>query len=102
MCFHVASVVAHPPPPSSGSCFVRTDQLDGETDWKLRLPVACTQRLPTAAVSHGIKTARRWVSWQDAAVRLVLGRMCEGWQEQTVGSEAMTARPDVHVTALQG
>uniref|UniRef100_A0A674PKR5 Phospholipid-transporting ATPase n=1 Tax=Takifugu rubripes TaxID=31033 RepID=A0A674PKR5_TAKRU len=33
----------------NGSCFVRTDQLDGETDWKLRLPVACTQRLPTAA-----------------------------------------------------
>uniref|UniRef100_A0A2I3H6Z9 Phospholipid-transporting ATPase n=1 Tax=Nomascus leucogenys TaxID=61853 RepID=A0A2I3H6Z9_NOMLE len=35
--------------PSTGSCFLRTDQLDGETDWKLRLPVACTQRLPTAA-----------------------------------------------------
>ncbi|KTG02590.1 hypothetical protein cypCar_00021895 [Cyprinus carpio] len=35
----------------NGSCFLRTDQLDGETDWKLRLPVACTQRLPTAAVS---------------------------------------------------
>uniref|UniRef100_A0A6I8NM74 Phospholipid-transporting ATPase n=1 Tax=Ornithorhynchus anatinus TaxID=9258 RepID=A0A6I8NM74_ORNAN len=33
----------------NGSCFLRTDQLDGETDWKLRLPVACTQRLPTAA-----------------------------------------------------
>uniref|UniRef100_A0A3Q0SBR8 Phospholipid-transporting ATPase n=1 Tax=Amphilophus citrinellus TaxID=61819 RepID=A0A3Q0SBR8_AMPCI len=32
-----------------GSCFLRTDQLDGETDWKLRLPVACTQRLPTAS-----------------------------------------------------
>uniref|UniRef100_A0A8C7VPB6 Phospholipid-transporting ATPase n=1 Tax=Oncorhynchus mykiss TaxID=8022 RepID=A0A8C7VPB6_ONCMY len=28
-----------------GSCFLRTDQLDGETDWKLRHPVACTQRL---------------------------------------------------------
>lgn len=40
---------AHPHP--TGSCFLRTDQLDGETDWKLRLPVACTQRLPTAAVS---------------------------------------------------
>ena len=38
--------------PLAGSCFLRTDQLDGETDWKLRLPVACTQRLPTAAVSH--------------------------------------------------
>uniref|UniRef100_A0A8C9WA23 Phospholipid-transporting ATPase n=1 Tax=Scleropages formosus TaxID=113540 RepID=A0A8C9WA23_SCLFO len=35
-------------PDSPGSCFLRTDQLDGETDWKLRLPVACTQRLPTA------------------------------------------------------
>lgn len=23
----------------SGSCFIRTDQLDGETDWKLRLPI---------------------------------------------------------------
>uniref|UniRef100_A0A8C4SHD8 P-type phospholipid transporter n=1 Tax=Erpetoichthys calabaricus TaxID=27687 RepID=A0A8C4SHD8_ERPCA len=32
----------------NGSCFLRTDQLDGETDWKLRLPVSCTQRLPTA------------------------------------------------------
>ncbi|XP_058032248.1 probable phospholipid-transporting ATPase IIA isoform X2 [Ahaetulla prasina] len=33
----------------NGSCFLRTDQLDGETDWKLRLPVSCTQRLPTAS-----------------------------------------------------
>ncbi|XP_005170114.1 probable phospholipid-transporting ATPase IIB isoform X1 [Danio rerio] len=30
----------------TGSCFIRTDQLDGETDWKLRIGVACTQRLP--------------------------------------------------------
>jgi len=29
----------------SGSCFIRTDQLDGETDWKLRLAVAETQKL---------------------------------------------------------
>lgn len=28
---------------NSGSCFVRTDQLDGETDWKLRLAVNATQ-----------------------------------------------------------
>uniref|UniRef100_A0A8C7MF26 Phospholipid-transporting ATPase n=1 Tax=Oncorhynchus kisutch TaxID=8019 RepID=A0A8C7MF26_ONCKI len=43
-----------------GSCFLRTDQLDGETDWKLRLPVACTQRLPTAAVSHHTKWLLRY------------------------------------------
>lgn len=29
----------------SGSCFVRTDQLDGETDWKLRVAVERTQSL---------------------------------------------------------
>ncbi|XP_055382006.1 probable phospholipid-transporting ATPase IIA isoform X2 [Condylostylus longicornis] len=29
----------------SGSVFVRTDQLDGETDWKLRLAVPVTQKL---------------------------------------------------------
>ena len=29
----------------SGSVFIRTDQLDGETDWKLRKAVAPTQRL---------------------------------------------------------
>ncbi|XP_068951101.1 probable phospholipid-transporting ATPase IIB isoform X5 [Petaurus breviceps papuanus] len=29
-----------------GSCFIRTDQLDGETDWKLKVAVSCTQRLP--------------------------------------------------------
>ena len=26
-----------------GSCFIRTDQLDGETDWKLRVAVGMTQ-----------------------------------------------------------
>lgn len=31
----------------SGTCFVRTDQLDGETDWKLRIAVPACQRLPS-------------------------------------------------------
>uniref|UniRef100_A0AAQ5YY84 Phospholipid-transporting ATPase n=1 Tax=Amphiprion ocellaris TaxID=80972 RepID=A0AAQ5YY84_AMPOC len=30
----------------NGACFIRTDQLDGETDWKLKVAVGCTQRLP--------------------------------------------------------
>ncbi|KAL4071618.1 hypothetical protein V8B97DRAFT_2042850, partial [Scleroderma yunnanense] len=29
----------------SGTCFIRTDQLDGETDWKLRVAVPATQKL---------------------------------------------------------
>ncbi|KAG0167337.1 putative aminophospholipid-translocase [Apophysomyces sp. BC1034] len=31
----------------SGASFIRTDQLDGETDWKLRLAVPSLQRLPS-------------------------------------------------------
>jgi phospholipid-translocating ATPase len=30
---------------ANGACFVRTDQLDGETDWKLRYPVKVTREL---------------------------------------------------------
>ena len=30
---------------SSGACFIRTDQLDGETDWKLRVAIATSQEL---------------------------------------------------------
>ena len=31
----------------SGTCFIRTDQLDGETDWKLRVAVPTCQKLPS-------------------------------------------------------
>lgn len=30
---------------NTGTCFIRTDQLDGETDWKLRVAVASCQEL---------------------------------------------------------
>ncbi|KAL0567572.1 putative aminophospholipid-translocase, partial [Marasmius crinis-equi] len=33
---------------ASGTCFIRTDQLDGETDWKLRIAVPETQKLEEA------------------------------------------------------
>lgn len=33
-----------------GACFIRTDQLDGETDWKLRLAIQNTQRLMSNVV----------------------------------------------------
>ncbi|KAE9418680.1 hypothetical protein Angca_003206, partial [Angiostrongylus cantonensis] len=33
----------------SGACFIRTDQLDGETDWKLRVAVPFTQHLMSEA-----------------------------------------------------
>uniref|UniRef100_A0AAV2K0H0 P-type ATPase A domain-containing protein n=1 Tax=Knipowitschia caucasica TaxID=637954 RepID=A0AAV2K0H0_KNICA len=39
----------------NGSCFIRTDQLDGETDWKLKVAVGCTQRLPAVGDLFSIK-----------------------------------------------
>ncbi|XP_060030052.1 probable phospholipid-transporting ATPase IIB isoform X2 [Erinaceus europaeus] len=39
----------------AGSCFIRTDQLDGETDWKLKAAVSCTQRLPAMADLFSIR-----------------------------------------------
>ncbi|RXK40705.1 phospholipid-translocating ATPase [Tremella mesenterica] len=34
-----------------GSCFIRTDQLDGETDWKLKVAVGETQKMGDLSVS---------------------------------------------------
>ncbi|KAH0481634.1 MAG: hypothetical protein KVP17_003764 [Porospora cf. gigantea B] len=31
---------------AEGRCFVKTDQLDGETDWKLKTPIRVVQQLP--------------------------------------------------------
>jgi phospholipid-translocating ATPase len=35
----------------AGTCFIRTDQLDGETDWKLKVAVSTTQNLERISVS---------------------------------------------------
>ena len=40
----------------SGSCFIRTDQLDGETDWKLRFELSARRSnvgLARAHLAHG-------------------------------------------------
>lgn len=38
----------------TGTCFIRTDQLDGETDWKLRVAVPATQKLASDAALAGL------------------------------------------------
>lgn len=35
-----------------GTCFIRTDQLDGETDWKLRIAVPNTQSMSEDELTH--------------------------------------------------
>ncbi|XP_033225307.1 probable phospholipid-transporting ATPase IIA isoform X2 [Belonocnema kinseyi] len=41
----------------AGACFVRTDQLDGETDWKLRLAIPATQKLDNDSQLFDIKAS---------------------------------------------
>jgi phospholipid-translocating ATPase len=43
-----------------GTCFIRTDQLDGETDWKLRIAAPLTQSLEdiSALISDTSATAK--------------------------------------------
>lgn len=43
---------------SSGTIFVRTDQLDGETDWKVREAVKHTQELGSEGLEHVLR--RSW------------------------------------------
>ncbi|CAO1616277.1 unnamed protein product [Parajaminaea phylloscopi] len=38
-------------PTSGGTCFIRTDQLDGETDWKLRVAVDLTQQMSERGIA---------------------------------------------------
>lgn len=42
---------------TSGETFIRTDQLDGETDWKLRLALPLTQELPIRELAQVVITA---------------------------------------------
>lgn len=44
---------------SNGESFIKTDQLDGETDWKLRLATPLTQNLPIDQLSNIIITTNQ-------------------------------------------
>ena len=63
---------------SSGTCFIRTDQLDGETDWKLRVAVPECQKLDEGdlirldAEIYGA-TKERNPSWKKVIFALPIG-----------------------------
>ncbi|EMP35209.1 Putative phospholipid-transporting ATPase IIB [Chelonia mydas] len=89
------------------SCFIRTDQLDGETDWKLKVAVSCTQRLPALGCSPcwrsgkeeeeeettglecrgngvdvGVKIGKR-----DAGSRIGARSLCQGQEQKRTGRD---------------
>lgn len=40
-----------------GATFIRTDQLDGETDWKLRKAVQLCNKLPSDQAIFGLRAS---------------------------------------------
>ncbi|KAJ8733733.1 hypothetical protein PYW07_014284 [Mythimna separata] len=55
-----------------GTVFIRTDQLDGEIDWKLRIPLPSTQKLPTDAHLLDIN-AQIWVEKPEKDIHAFIG-----------------------------
>ncbi|KAJ8735070.1 hypothetical protein PYW08_014320 [Mythimna loreyi] len=55
-----------------GTVFIRTDQLDGEIDWKLRIPLPSTQKLPTDAHLLDIN-AQIWVEKPEKDIHSFIG-----------------------------
>jgi phospholipid-translocating ATPase len=74
---------------SAGDTFIRTDQLDGETDWKLRLPSVLSQSLPLSDFSRLQITA----SAPDKRVNEFVG---------TIELGSPTGFYDVHVDKSSG
>ncbi|KAJ5253978.1 hypothetical protein N7524_011158 [Penicillium chrysogenum] len=73
----------------AGDTFIRTDQLDGETDWKLRLPSVMSQSLPLSDLGRLQITA----SAPDKRVNEFMG---------TIGLGPPTGFYDAHVDKSSG
>jgi len=58
---------------SSGTCFIRTDQLDGETDWKLRVAVPECQKLDEGdLIRLDAEIYGNWFTFLDGQILNVL------------------------------
>jgi phospholipid-translocating ATPase len=73
---------------STGESFIKTDQLDGETDWKLRIACPLTQNLSLEELNHTMITA----SAPEKSIHSFLGRLnCDGQQTGLTIDNAMWA-----------
>jgi len=71
---------------SSGACFIRTDQLDGETDWKLRLAVTHTQRM--SAVEDLLETQSSiYAERPQKDIHSFIGKLTHEDGEESLGIE---------------
>ena len=71
---------------NTGACFIRTDQLDGETDWKLRLAVAASQRRETDRELLGSQTSV-YAEKPQKDIHSFIGKYADGEGEESLSIE---------------
>lgn len=84
------SIPADPSDDHTGEAFIRTDQLDGETDWKLRIAPSLTQSLPPTL--HAFSNLTITASPPSKAVDTFLGKITLAHQDDNdpASSQALT------------
>lgn len=70
----------------SGAVFVRTDQLDGETDWKLRLAVPATQKLTNDSELFNI-SASIYIEKPQRDIHSFIGTFSKQEEEESLDVE---------------
>jgi phospholipid-translocating ATPase len=68
----------------AGGSFIRTDQLDGETDWKLRLAVSATQKLDNDSLLFEQEDARIFAEKPRKAIYNFIGTYTYTGEENKV------------------
>lgn len=91
----------------SGTCFLRTDQLDGETDWKLRKASACTQRLSDMQIFKldgrlEIEAPRKDIYQFEARLEAVIHHASEPEKEaEHISANQEVARDYENITSIK-
>lgn len=72
----------------AGAAFIRTDQLDGETDWKLRIPVPVTQKLHALPELFAIN-ATVYAEQPHKDIHTFIGTFSHTQSNNTVATESL-------------
>ena len=84
------SIPTDPTDEPAGEAFIRTDQLDGETDWKLRVAPSLTQSLPTTSSALSNLTITASAPSKDVNTFLGKIELNPGNPNYPTGSQALS------------
>ncbi|KAF7376047.1 Phospholipid-transporting ATPase [Mycena sanguinolenta] len=83
---------------ASGTCFIRTDQLDGETDWKLRVAVPETQKLDEGQLT--VLDAEIYADAPMKDIHTFVGTFTLNSPAQAQATQSMESVPMNHIPSV--